>query len=351
MAPCFRFRWLLPSFAALVVFGCGSAPEPYVPGQTVVCDNQPRTLVDCSAHANLRHDVVEANAGIKQLGFDVGGGYESAALGQVRESTEQLALQLESACRDYNACVTNADTYLQVKDQVSARLSKHLNLVAEQQTHPSATLGDAIWSNAVPDQAEQRLILRYDVQSRQAGRFVAHASGDALTSGTELRIDIEVSRDAYVYLVLVTPHDNPMALYPNPDLRTQNPLRAAQRVSLPPSGVSLVLDQHPGIEQLQFVASLNPLPRLEASLEALRVQPRAAGTSDAPRLKFLEDVGALLCVPKRNTTPRIAGTRVDCDDTPSRGLVLVQTSAATDQQVAAVPNDDVVVLQHEITHR
>lgn len=351
MSHCFRFGSRLPWLGAFVVLGCGSAPPAYVPGQTVMCDNQPRTLVDCSAHANLRHDVVKANAGIKQLGFDVGGGYESAALGQVRESTEQLALQLESACRDYNACVTDANTYLQVKDQVSARLSKHLNLVAEQQTHPSAALGDAIWSNAVPDQAEQRLVLRYNVQSRQAGRFVAHASGDALTSGTELRVDIEVNRDAYVYLVLVTPHDNPMALYPNPDLRTQNPLRGTQRVSLPPSGVSLILDQHPGVEHLQFIASVNPLPRLEASLEALRVQPRAANTGDTTKLKFLQDVGALICKPKRNTAPHVAGTRVDCDDTPGRGLLLVRTDAETDQQVAATPNDDVVVLQHEITHR
>lgn len=327
-----------------------------------MCDSQPRTLVDCSAHANLRHDVVQANAGIKQLGFDVGGHYESAALGQVRESTEQLALQLESACRDYNACVTDPSTYLQVKDQVSARLSKHLNLLAEQRANPSAALGDAIWSNAVPEQAEQRLILRYNVLSRQGGHFVTHASGDALASGTELRIDLEVNRDAYVYLVLVTPHDKPMALYPNPDLGTRNPLRGAQRVSLPPSGISLVLDQHPGVEQLEFIASLAPVPRLEASIEALRVQPRAPNANEAARLKFLDDVGALLCTPQLNTAtpntvtpntaPQVAGTRVACNNSPSRGLLLVRTDASNaDQQVAATPNDDVVVLQHEITHR
>jgi hypothetical protein len=314
-------------------------------------------VVDCSAYATLKHEVIEANADLKDLGFDLGGRYESEALAQVRESTEQLALALESACRDYNACVKDANGYVDFKNQALARLSKHLNLATEQQGRVSAAVGDRIWSNALPEAAARRLVLSYSVSSRQGASFVAHTSGQALTSGTELRIGMQTNRDAYIYVVLLTQTCHPQALFPNPNFAGANPLRGGTRLAIPPPDVALMLDRQLGTEHLEFIASLAPLTQLESSLEAVAVsKPRkttsnAATTTDV-RVNLLTDVGKLICAPRLTSQLRIGGTRVDCGDALGRGLVLAKREGAVaDTQVAATPNDDVVVLQHEILHR
>jgi len=324
-----------------------------------MCDGQSRTLVDCSAYDNLEHQVLEANAGIQSLGFGLGGRYESEALSQVRESTEQLTVALESACRDYNACVTDQHRYLKFKDETVARLSKHLSLVADLEHYTSAGLGNEIWSNALPEAAAKRLVLSYTVSSRQGARFVPHTSGATLTSGTQLRIALETTPEAYVYVVLITPHENPVALFPNSALGGKNPVRAGQPIVIPPADVSLLLDAQPGTEHLEFIASLAPLTQLESSLRALPVAQRSssttaaatAGSTTSARTDLLTDIGKLICIPQMATQLRIAGTRVDCGDAPNRGLVLVKRAdSAAQAQIAATPNDDTVVLQHEIVH-
>jgi hypothetical protein len=178
-----------------------------------------------------------------------------------------------------------------------------------------------------------------------------------LTSGTELRIELETNRTAYVYLVLVTPNEAPLALLPNPNFGAANPVPANSRISLPPPDVTLLLDRHPGTEHLEFIASLTPIAGLESSLAALSVSKPSAPASKVTassrvRTDLLTDIGKLICAPRLTDALRIAGTRAECGDVPNRGLLLVKRDpSALEGQIAATPNDDVVVYQHEILHR
>src|SRR5690606_13756711 len=157
--------------ASLLAPACTHFPERLAPSSPVLCDGAERPRVDCSATHALRSQVLQANAGLLQIGLGFEGKYETHALEQVRESTEHLALNLESMCEDYNACVLDRARYVEETARIRELLSRHLRLATEQRGSAGPLRGDELWSNARPDLARARLSLAYRVEVKNGSEF------------------------------------------------------------------------------------------------------------------------------------------------------------------------------------
>ena len=335
--------------------GCTSLPGRVEPSSPVVCDGAERPRVDCSASRALRSQVLEVNAGLSQIGLGFQGKYESHALQQVRESTEHLALNLESMCDDYNACVLDRARYVEETARIRELLSRHLRLAAERRedAHDPGR-GDQLWSNARPDLAQARLSLGYRVEALRGGTFQAHRSGEVLRTGDEVRFVLEPSRDAFVYVLLLSSQGTSARLFPLPELGLDNPVPGGEHLTVPPPArVRLQLDANTGVEHLQIVASSKPLEGLAAA----STPPPPGTRADAARApRILREVGLLLCPDAPVATLEAGPSSVACDGRLDRGLQLAPPAAPQDAApgqtiLAAMPNDDVIVFQHEILHR
>lgn len=299
--------------------------------------------------ASLKQRVLEGNAGLPKLGLGLSAKFEEQAIAQITSSTQQLALELDAQCSKYNACLLDEARW---RDE-EQRLREHVRLIEAMQTRPSPAVGDALWANAAPTLAAERLEIAFDVEARRpGGTFASHASGAPLHSGDELRFRVRTNLPAYVYVLLLASQGTPEQLFPSAAMGTKNPLAAEVIVAIPPAQIGVfTLDQTVGREHLQLIASERPIADVEARLAQLAQQP-----ADAGRDALLRSVGELVCEPSGTRGMNLKATSVSCGASSTRGLVLKpepsQPSAlsAAAEVLKAEPNDDVVVLQHEIDH-
>lgn len=313
------------------------------PAADVTCpDGSLRPQIDCSQDVGLKGKVVGANASLGQIGLGIGGSYEEGAVGEVTDSTYQLALQLESLCKDYNACVMDPAGYQAASSEIRAQLSEHVRLVGRLEgAAGSAEDGDAVWANARPDLAAARVAADVRVEAVKAGssQSLIHRSGDRLTAGDGFRLVLRPSVQAHVYVLLLSSQGEASVLYPDPRMGLANPAPGGSEIAIPPDGL-FVLDETPGTETLQVLVSAKPLTDLESRLAAMTGKP------DAPRT-VLEDVGNLLCPPNGKRGVTYTKTSAACDGRTHRGVVYQKREQP---RVAAIPGDDVVVLQHTVEH-
>jgi hypothetical protein len=153
-----------------------------------------------------------------------------------------------------------------------------------------------------------------------------------------------------VHLLLLSSQRHAVQLFPQPALLQYNPLTPGTVVAIPPTGAGwFELDDHPGTEYIQIVASAHPLRDLEARLNAL-------GAEGAEGAEVLRGIASLLCTPQgaSGAAAELGVSSASCLDKRSRGIVLVPDRAAGATPAATVlraePGDEVVVLQHEIAH-
>jgi hypothetical protein len=310
--------------------------------------------VACASIANLKQRVWSANAGIAQFGVGASVTYDERALAQITTSTEQLALELDAQCAQYNACAIDAQTWLAAETQ----LQRHVELVEQLQQRPEAATADAVWVNAVPRLAAARLQARFQVQARGAdGAFAVHESGATLYTGDAVRFALQTNSPCYAYIVLMGSDGIPQVVFPMPRKQLDNPVPPNVTVLIPPiDGGLFMLDKLTGREHVQVLVSERPLPDIENVLRTHGAPSTAQG-----RL-LLEAVGRLICdsaEKQRNLV--LDPTRVSCGGVVSHGLASggLQSAGrlAAAAQAAPVtllrppPNDSLVVFQHEIDHR
>jgi hypothetical protein len=330
--------------------GCGLPPRPEAGGSRAHCpDGSTRVTVSCALVSQLKERVLEANVRLSETKLGLSVAYEDQAQAQVAAATQQLALELDAKCAQYNACVIDAASWGAAEEL----LRQHVRLVSELSAEPDPVRGDAVWANAVPELAAGRLQLQVQVQARTAdGGSIVHQSGQPLESGGGLRVVVQANIRAYVYLLLLSSQRQVVQLFPQPALGQYNPLRPETTFVIPPSGAGwFELDDRPGTEHIQIVASAHPLRDIEARLNAL-------GAVGAEGAEVLRGIASLLCTPQRAQSaaaePALSSAR--CLDRRSRGIALAPdprpraggTPAAT--VIRAEPGDEVVVLQHEIAH-
>ena len=336
----------LGTCALSLVFGCGPrAPRSGAPGADVTCaDGTVRPTIDCSSDVGLKGKVVTANASLGKLGLGMGGGYQEGAVGQVTDSTYQLALQLESLCKDYNACAVDPAGYSAGSSEIRAQLGNHVALVGKLEGAATSDeiLGDTIWENARPDLATSRLRVEYRVEAVPAGGGPTqlHRDQAPLQAGDGFRIVLRPSANAHVYVLMMSSQGAPTRLYPDASMGMSNPATGGQEIVIPPDGL-FVLDDVAGEEALEILVSQAPLTDLEARLAAL-------GKGDSVASNVLEPVGELLCPPRGKRGVKYTKTTAVCGERRHRGVLYTKTQQP---QIKAVPGDGVVVLQHVVTHR
>jgi len=330
--------------AALLITACKPNPERNGPTADVTCpDGTLRPQIDCSQDVGLKGKVVDANASLGKIGLGIGASYEEGAVGDVTDSTYQLALQLESLCKDYNACVMDPAGYQAASSDIRRQLSDHVRLVGRLEGAGGAPeAGDAVWSNARPDLASQRIEVDVRVEAVRRGETQAmiHRSADKLTAGDGFRVVLRPSVQSHVYVLLLSSQGEASVLYPNPAMGTRNPAEGGTEISIPPDGL-FVLDATPGTETVQLVVSKAPLTDLEARLAALE-----GGAAVEPK-GVLENVGSLLCPPGGKRGVTYTKTSAMCEGKNHRGVVYQKSKQP---KIAAIPGDDVVVLQHVVEH-
>ena len=331
-------------FLACAVMACKPGPERQAPTADVTCpDGSLRPQIDCRQDVGLKGKVVDANASLGKIGLGLGASYEEGAVGQVTDSTYQLALQLESLCKDYNACVMDPAGYQAASSDIRRQLSDHVRLVGRLEgASGSPEDGDAVWANARPDLAAQRVAADVRVEAVKAGasQTLIHRDGDRLAAGDGFRVVLRPAVQAHVYVLLLSSQGEASVLYPDPRMGMANPAAGGSEIAIPPDGL-FVLDQTPGTETLQILVSSRPLTDLESRLASL-----AAG-GEQPSKGVLERVGGLLCPPGGKRGVTYTKTSAACDGRTHRGVVYQKREQP---RVAAVPGDDVVVLQHTIEH-
>jgi hypothetical protein len=129
-----------------------------------------------------------------------------------------------------------------------------------------------IYLDVQPD----RLGFDHALQVRRSRTEVAHElhDGDQVRSGDRIRISVQTSVDAYLYLAFCSHHG--ITRYPaSGGIRT----RAGVLAVAPADGGDLVIDDEPGTEVLYVVVSTSELavadPRLAAALAPTRPSTRA----------------------------------------------------------------------------
>ncbi len=330
-----------------LALACQPKAGPKRPAHQLSCpDGTTRPSMDCQTDLGLRERVVAANASLGKTGIGIGGKYEERAVGQVTDSTYQLALKLESACKDYNACVGSAQDYAANAQTIREQLGQHVTMVDGLSKQVTAQLGDEIWANAVPQLASQRLGMDMRVEAASAGRTIVHQDGQPLQSGDKFRVVVRPTTDAHVYVLLLSSSGEPSVLFPNPDMPLTNPLPAGREVAIPPDG-TFELDGAAGEEHLQVLASQHPLSDLEQRLRNLAGSPPPA----QPEQGVLGKIGDLLCdEPDGRRGIKYSKSAVACAGKSLRGVVYTKAKNAA-QKLVARPNDDVIVYQHRIDHR
>lgn len=317
--------------------------DPDAPSSDVTCpDGTLRPQIDCSQDVGLKGKVVDANASLGKIGLGLGARYEEGAVGQVTDSTYQLALQLESLCKDYNACAVDPAGYQAASADIRRQLADHVQLVGRLEgAAGAAEAGDAVWANARPDLASQRISVDYRIEAVKAGTSQAliHRDGDRLVAGDGFRVVVRPSVGAHVYVLLLSSQGEASVLYPDARMGMRNPAAAGTEIAIPPDGL-FVLDATPGTENVQVLVSKTPLTDLEARLDAME-----SGT--APSKGVLENVGSLLCPPGGKRGVTYTKTAAMCDGKAHRGVVYKKSKAP---RIVATPGDDVVVIQHAVAH-
>lgn len=340
-----------------LVLACGprlSGEATHRPGAAAACpDGTSRPVIDCRTDLGLRERVVSANASLGRTGIGIGGQYEERAKGQVTDSTYQLALKLESLCKDYNACAIGAEQYGAHAQRIREQLTSHVAMVSTFDGGAgsvSAEAGDRLWRNAVPELAAARLELdvRVEAQPKGSTSTILHQDGAPLRSGDSMRVVVRASIPAHVYVLLLASDGEASVLFPNPEMALVNPLVAQREIAIPNDG-AFVLDDVRGDEHLQVLASPVPLTDLEARMAALATRVGKPGKPARPEAGVLGSIGAMLCDEGATRGIEYRKSSASCDGATTRGIVYRKDGGAP--RLAARPNDDVIVYQHEIDHR
>lgn len=319
-------------------------------------DGTKRIQANCTSVTSLKERVANANLGIPRWGLGFGGQYEERALGQIQESTQHLAVSLESKCRQFNACAISAEEWSIAEANILSQLNRHVELSNQlENDNADAQTGDALYTNAVPEQANLRLSVAYSLEFVQdvKGKYAKHTSGTPLASGSKFRIYIRTNQQAFAYILLLSSQGEATTLFPMRGIRLLNPLPGNTDIFIPDTNSGVFsLDEVTGVEHLQVIVSVEPLNDLENRLELLQSE----SNNHRDSVPLLQTIGNLLCDGKDEARKRginLEPSAVDCGGVTTRGINLVplsNTESTGIDQLVTRPYDNLLIKQHEIKH-
>jgi hypothetical protein len=273
---------LAPLFA--VFAACGGSGTPPTP---VTCGSETRERVDCSSEVSYQGANIEGGFGVTQI-VSANAKHEEVALRRVDEETERFIAMQTRLCRDYNACVLDKDTYQREARAIRDRVGKIPELaqaVKNAKTDDDRKQAlDELYRGTVRDEyrVEEitfRMAMKAALPKSLGGEEIAVRPGAPIPTGARVAFDISVSKDAHLYIFQKSPDGGVTVLFPNQRIGTANPLKAQDRVTIPPDGKRFVVnDKDLGLEHIYIAVSKDAIPNLAESL-------RKAASADATSIK------------------------------------------------------------------
>jgi hypothetical protein len=251
--------------------GCGST-QPTGP---VTCGSESRERVDCTSEVSYQGAHTEGGFGIQQM-VSANAKHEEVALRRVDEETERFISMQTRLCRDYNACVLDRETYTKETRIIRDRVQKVPALAdavknAKSDEERRQALNE-LYQTTVSDEhrveeVSFRLSMDAILPDSVGGGQVVIKPGMPLPTKARVAFELDVSKDAHVYIFQKAPDGAVTVLFPNAKIGTANPLKGGQRARIPGGDKRFVVnDKDLGIENVFVAVSYKPLSNLEASL-------------------------------------------------------------------------------------
>ncbi|MBS2017706.1 MAG: DUF4384 domain-containing protein [Deltaproteobacteria bacterium] len=320
------------TFVTAALFACGGTAKS--PG-TVACPSGPRVMLECGSE--IAYQGVKASGEVHVLNITgAKASLDERALRAVNEQVERYVAAQTRLCREYNACVIDADRYHADAKEGADRLTMAGELAAKiesaKTTADLARASDALYETFVPrDRRVQPLELRMTIEAQLPSELgsggVRLPPNHPVPTGAKLSFLFEVSRPAFLYLFQVDPKHRVDVLFPDARLQIDNPLRAGVASRIPDGAQSFRVDERGlGVERVFVVASASPIPSLQQSLARIAAGHDASIASDP----LLDAIGTITpgpsapCARPRNLVfdgaPPMASRADGC--ARSRGIVL-----------------------------
>jgi Domain of unknown function (DUF4384) len=269
----------LAIFMLLTVPACSAvAPNHDHAGEVRDCNGEQRVMLDCSSEVSYQG--ASGEAGIKVMDIaSAEGKFEERAIRRVNEQVEQFVAVQTRACRDYNACVLSRDQYraeaaeTRRRLQVIPALTEALKSAKSEGERTKAL--DELYRGVVPDEKRVEevtfhLSMVADIPTDLGGGVFSVPPGGAVPTGAKVIFQVDVSRDAYVYIFQATPRGEVNVLFPDPRIGTQNPLAGGVTGRIPSGKFFRVNQQDVGTEKVFVVASAKPVENLDAALNKVK---------------------------------------------------------------------------------
>ena len=255
------------------VAGCSAGTPNQGP---VTCGAESREKIDCTSEVSYQGSNIQGGVSVLQFA-SANAKSEEVALRRVDEETERFIAMQTRLCRDYNACVIEKDAYQSEAREIRDRVGK------------IPVLAEAMKNAKTDDERQQALDQLYrgtvrdeyrieEVSFRMAMNAILPSSagclettvlpGAPLPTNARVSFEIDVSKDAHVYIFQKSPSGELTVLFPNKAIGTSNPLRGGKRARIPAGDKRFVLnDKDLGVENVYVAVSREPLSSLEASLQ------------------------------------------------------------------------------------
>lgn len=165
----------------------------------------------------------------------------------------------------------------------------HAQGATEERTRAVETMPDPVMERAQPleGEAASGMKVRLWLDGRPDGEhWKLLKQGGSLRSGDALRMRVNLTHSAYVYVIQFFSDNTARVLYP-PEGERHRQLPAGVEVLLPDPGKVFILDEQPGMEHIYVIASRKPLEEVDANLveafEVLQFSTRAETGGKLPQ--------------------------------------------------------------------
>ncbi len=274
-----RSTVLLGLFAANLAAACGIVtPVGNRPGDKRDCNGEQRVLLDCSSEVSYQGAHGEASLNVLDIA-SAQGKFEEKAIRRVNAEVEQFVASQTRSCRDYNACVMSAEQYRSEAAQTRRRLqilpalTEALKSAKSERERMRAL--DQLYRGIVPDdkrveEVTFHLGMLVTMPASVGGGTFSVGPGGVVPTDAKVHFEVDVSRQAYVYIFQTTPRDEVNVLFPDPRIGTENPLRASGSARIPARKAFRLNANDIGTENVYIVVSAKPVKNLDAALAKVK---------------------------------------------------------------------------------
>ena len=207
------------------------------------------------------------------------GSSEDHALREVSDVMQMYLHQSAMLCTERERGAITAGQYIEHRERLAERFARFVTMVRtlspeHVKEEEVAVYGETLASYR-PDAPNRPIAATMRVLACDGKGSRVLKNGGIMHSGQEFTIEVELSREAHLYIVLKDSSGNIYRLYPALETGSANPVSGL--VVVPAVGGRLVLDDRPGTETIYLFAG-SKSPSLETELEEVESRPKSPET-------------------------------------------------------------------------